>query len=676
MKILLQTAMAVLVGAYACCAAQAAPTKTDAASVREAPQVAAPHELGLGRLVPDLQIVPLLGREFRLSEFKPAPATVLAFVSTSCPLSKRFAPTLAALERDYTARGVRFVFVDPLQSDTAKEITETIRVHGFKGPFVRDTDSSIRNSLGARSTTEVFVLDGARTLVYRGAVDDQYGLAYSLDAPRQRYLADALEAVLAGHTPPVRATSAPGCALEVNARGTAGASIDYHGRISRVIQQHCLECHHSGGVAPFSLETYDDVASHAGMIRKMVDQNLMPPWFAAPMHPSPWANDRTLPADDKRDLLAWLATGKKEGNPADAPLPRAFAREWQIGTPDAIIQISQPIQVKATGKMPYQNVFVETSFPQDRWVRALEVRPTAHEVVHHVLVFVLPKQTNAVVTSTNGAPRKRRTREDEGGNFFAAYVPGNNLLDYPQGFAKLLPQGATLQFQIHYTPNGTPASDQTRLGLVFAQETPRHEVRVLGVANPGLRIPPGASNHEVHASAPVLLDAKVLSFMPHMHVRGKAFRYELARPDGSKQLLLDVPRYDFNWQLQYRLAEPIEAPAGSKLLATGWYDNSTNNPANPDPGREVKWGPQTDDEMMLGYLEYYVPSQKPGEKISLAQLATREGTAMFNFLDKNRDGKITRDEAPTPEAFRVADEDQDNVVTREELKKFLQRTGR
>jgi len=201
-------------------------------------------------------------------------------------------------------------------------------------------------------------------------------------------------------------------------------------------------------------------------------------------------------------------------------------------------------------------------------------------------------------------------------------------------------------------------------------------VRVLGVANPALRIPPGEPNYAVPASAPVLLDAKVLSFMPHMHVRGKAFRYELARPDGSKQLLLDVPRYDFNWQLQYKLAEPIDAPTGSKLLATGWYDNSANNPANPDPTREVKWGPQTDDEMMLGYLEYYVPSQKPGEKVSLAQLAARDGTVMFNFLDRNHDGKITREEAPSPETFKVADEDADGVVTREELKKYLQRTKR
>jgi len=647
--------------------------------VREAPQTTAVRDSNVGRLVPDLTFTPIAGKAFRLSAAGSSRATVIAFLSTSCPLSKRFAPTLAALEKEYAARGVKFIFVNPIRSDTADELAGAARTQGWQGPLVRDADRRITASLDARSTTEVFVLDAARTLVYRGAVDDQYGLAYSLDAPRQRYLADALNAVLSGKPLAVRATTAPGCALEPEAKLAVTAPLTYHARISRIVQQHCIECHRAGGVAPFGLETYDQVTSHAGMIRKMVDRGAMPPWFAAPTpegHASPWVNDRTLPAADKRDLLAWLAGGKADGDPKDAPLARTFPQEWQIGTPDAVIQIPQPIAVKPTGKMPYQNVYVETSFAEDRWVQALEVRPTAREVVHHVLIFVLPKQTNATATATNSSSRRRRQRDEEGGNFLAAYVPGNNLLRYESDFAKLLPAGATLQFQIHYTPNGTATQDQTRLGLVFAKEPPKHEVRVLGVVNMGFRIPPGADNHEVKGTAPVLFDAKVLSFMPHMHVRGKAFRYELERPDGSKQLVLDVPHYDFNWQLQYKLAEPLDAPKGSKILATGWFDNSTNNPANPDPAREVRWGPQTDDEMMLGYLEYYVPALKPGQKVSLAKLATRDGSVLFTVLDRNGDGKITANEAPSPETFKQADADADGIVTREELKAFVQRSGR
>ena len=672
-------ACCVLIGVALAISSRAATSKTsETNAVLEGPKVLAPHSLGVGRLVPDFRSRTISGKQFRLNDIKPAKAVVVAFVSTTCPLSKRSAPTLAKLERDYAERGVHFVFVVPLASNTEAQIREAIRAHGFKGEFIHDTGQEIRSALGARSTTEAFVLDAARTLIYRGAVDDQYGLGYSLDAPRRQHLVEALEAVLANQTPRVSATTAPGCALESAAKRIADGKLDFHSRVSRIVQQHCQECHHAGGVAPFALESYNDVASHAGMIRKMVEKDLMPPWFAAPTpagHPSPWANDRTLPAEDKRDLLAWIAEGKKEGNPADAPLPRTFPKDWQIGTPDSVIQIPQPITVKATGKMPYQNVFVETAFGEDRWVRALEVRPTAREVVHHVLVFILPKQTNATVTATNIAANRRRARQDEGGNFFAAYVPGNNVLQYESGFAKLLPKGSTLQFQIHYTPNGTATTDQTRLGLIFAKEPPVHEVRVAGIAQPSLRIPPGADNFEVRAVTPVLFDAKILSFMPHMHVRGKAFRYELALPDGAKKLLLDVPRYDFNWQLQYKLIEPIDAPLGSRLLATGWYDNSTNNPANPDPTREVRWGPQTDEEMMIGYLEYYIPGLKPGDKTSLTQ-ALRDGSLMFNVLDKNRDGKITRDEAPSAASFRQADVDADGAVTRDELKNFIQRTRR
>jgi thiol-disulfide isomerase/thioredoxin/mono/diheme cytochrome c family protein len=651
--------------------AGAAATRTPAdKSVREAPAPSSAQELGVGRLVADFEIAPLSGRKFRVADARTNRATVIAFHAVTCPISKRYASTLAALERKYAPLGVRFIFVDPLAADTRAQIDAAIRAHGFTGPFVHDLDHTVRDALAARSTTEAFVLDAARTLVYRGAVDDQYGLGYSLDAPKQRYLAEALDAVLSGGTPRTAATSAPGCALEIAAQGRAPAPVDFHGRISRLMQQHCQECHRVGGVAPFPLVTYQDVAGHAGMIRKMVEKDLMPPWFAArpePGHASPWANDRTLPAADKRDLLAWIAGGKPEGQHADAPLPRAFAKDWEIGTPDVVVQIPQPITVKATGRMPYQNVFVDTSFKEDRWVRALEVRPTAREVVHHVLVFILPRDTNA--TATAGA--RRRVRSEEGGNFFAAYVPGNSFRQFEPGYAKLLPAGATLHFQIHYTPSGTTVADQTRLGLVFAKEAPQHEVRVAGVVNPLFRIPPGAANHRVDAVLPVPFEATLMSFMPHMHLRGKAFRYELARADGTKQLLLDVPRFDFNWQLQYQLAEPLRAPIGSRILATGWFDNSAANPANPDPKREVKWGPQTEDEMMLGYVEYYVTSAKAGERSDLGATAARD--IMFNVLDKNSDGKISREEAPSAESFRLADTNRDGSVTREELREFLKR---
>ena len=638
--------------------------------VREAPQAMAGSELGVGRLIADLDFAPVSGKKFRLIQFKPAPAVVIAFTSTSCPVTKRYAPTLAALEKEYARRGVKFIFVNPIACDSSRDVAEAIRKHGFVGPYVRDAKSRIGASLGARSTAEVFVLDAARTLVYRGAVDDQYGLGYSLDAPKQRYLANALNAVLGGHTPAVQVTTAPGCALETTKNRTVVAvPLTYHARISRIMQQNCVECHRAGGVAPFSLETYADVTSHAGMIRKQVEKGVMPPWFAAPMHsgPSPWANDRTVPAKDKADLLAWLRGGKKEGDRVDAPLPLQFPKDWEIGTPDAVVRLSQPVEVKATGTMPYKNIFVETKFGEDRWVQAMEVRPTARDVVHHALIYVVP---------ADKAEKARKSGGANDGNFFAVYVPGNNVLRFPDGMAKVIPAGATLHFQMHYTPKGTATRDQTELGLIFSKTPPRHEVRVAAVPGP-IDIPPGEANYMSRGEIPVPFDAKIMSFMPHMHVRGKAYRYELQLPNGQTNLLLDVPRYDFNWQIQYRLKEYIDAPAGSTLRGVAWYDNSTNNPANPDPAARVKWGEQTDDEMMLGYFEYYVPSIEPTiRQPSLIELALRDGGLVFNGLDKNREGKITIGESPTPQQFRDADANSDGSVTREEFRAFWQRQAK
>jgi len=652
----------------ACSAGDAARADLAGAPLREAPVATRAAESGIGRRVSQMEFTPIHGDKFQLGEgdLAQAPAVVLAFTSSSCPVAKRYAPTLAALEQEFGPKGVKFVFIHPNPTDDPAPLAGKLA-----GPHVRDIDKRITASLGARSTTEVFVLDRAQTLVYRGAVDDQYGLGYSLEAPRVRHLANALSAMLAGGVPLVQSTTAPGCALE-QPQGvqTAQTPLTYHARVSRILLENCVQCHRAGGVAPFPLERFEEVASHAGMIRKQVEKGVMPPWFAAPSESgeSPWANDRTLSSEDKADLLAWLGGGRPEGDPAHAPLPRAFPEDWEIGQPDAIVRIPTALDVKATGVMPYQNVRVQTEFTEDRWVQEIEVRPTAREVVHHVLVFVVPP-------GQDGKPRRGGGGDNESGNFFAVYVPGNNVLRFPDGLAKFIPANSSLHFQIHYTPNGTATRDQTALGMKFSKTTPLHEVRVASIAAK-IDIPPGESNYRTEGKVPVIFDAKLMSFMPHMHVRGKAYRYELVTPNGESSLLLEVPRYDFNWQIQYRLKEDLFISAGSVLRGTAWYDNSEGNPANPDPTARVKWGEQTYEEMMLGYFEYYVPAIPAGERASMLEIAMRDGGVVFNNLDKNRDGFITLEESPTPGQFKQADSDGDGKVTREEFKEFWRKQAR
>jgi hypothetical protein len=339
-----------------------------------------------------------------------------------------------------------------------------------------------------------------------------------------------------------------------------------------------------------------------------VSEGTMPPWFAAPPKegPNPWANDHSLSAAEKETLLAWLDSPDQPlGDPADAPLPLKFPNEWTMGEPDLIVPISKAYDIKATGFMPYQRDVVETTLTEDKWVTGYEILPSERDVVHHVIVQVFEPGTQV------------RDRSEAQG-YWAAYVPGNGAVRYPEGFARKFPAGAKVHFQIHYTPSGTAKKERLKLGLHFADTTPKYEVRTLAVADRKLNIPPGAEAHVESTSRRVPFDIPALGFMAHMHVRGTAFTYELIHEGGESEMLLDIPRYDFNWQLRYELKEPKLLPQGSFVKVTGIFDNSENNKANPDPKATVKWGDQTFEEMLIGYVDYFVPIAD-GKKVAAAE---------------------------------------------------------
>lgn len=616
--------------------------RSTTAPIRQGPKRLDAGAAGVGRQIPDLQFSDLDGNRHRLSDFSDRRAVVIALTGTGCPLCLKYAPSLAAIEDAWRDRGVAFIFVNPNASELPERIREIAGPHGFDGPYVRDPEMAVPAALGAVTTTEVFVLDSARTLVYRGAVDDQYGFGYALEAPRAQFLTEALECVLAEREPAVAATWAPGCELFFDDSQDAApdVAVTWHNRVSRILQANCLECHRTGGIGPMPLETFEQARDYAGMIRSVVERGVMPPWFAAAepeaelseVPTAHWANDRSLSEQEKNDLYAWIRAGAPEGDPGDAPLPKTWPDGWLIGEPDAVYEFPEPIAVKATGTMPYQYVTVETHLPDDKWVQAIEVRPGQIDVVHHVIVSL----------------RGGDGEIDERDGYWGVYVPGNSTLVYPEGCARLLPKGATLRFQMHYTPNGTATEDSTRVGILFADEPPQHEVRVAGIANPRIRIPPRDPDYQDDASLTVPFDVEILSFLPHMHLRGKAARYEAITETGT-DVLLDIPQYDFNWQLLYQLAEPVTLRQGDTIRFTCWFDNSAENPANPDPETTVRWGPQTHDEMLLGYVEYIVPGAVPGEPIGglrRAGGATRPAfdEGLFRRLDVDGNGRVTRDE--------------------------------
>lgn len=609
--------------------------------LRQSAKTLRPAEHGVGRFMADVSFADINGAQHSLKEFKDKSFVVVAMTSTSCPLSRKYLPSLVELVQKYSPKNIQFIAINCVPTDRTEEMKAAAESLGESVCYVHDAEESLSKHFGTLTTTDVLVLDPARTVVYHGAIDDQYGIGYALDAPKNRFLANALDDLLEGKTPQIAATLAPGCTIEHDDESVVESNWTYHNRISRIIEGNCLECHRNGGVGPFPLESYADLVGHAGMIRQVVDGRTMPPWFAGnsdDKHTSLWANDRSLTESDRADLLAWLAGDKPEGDPADAPQKRHFVDGWTIGTPDLVVQIPEPIKVKATGTMPYQFVTAQTTLDEDKWVQGYEIVPTDRSVVHHVIVNVHEKGAGRI-----------RDREEGIGGYWAAYVPGNAGQLYPDGFARKLPAGATVSFQIHYTPAGTATQDQLKMGLVFAKSEPKYVITTLSLADTDLNIPPHTADHVETITRPVPEDVNVMAYMAHMHVRGKSFTYELIKPDGRTETLLDIPQYDFNWQLRYDYREPKVVPAGSRVKVTAVFDNSENNPANPDPSKTVHWGQQTFDEMMIGYVETFAPV---GEAPPTIRRAAGDGQALFRVLDTDADGKLSKDEA-TKAAERV-----------------------
>jgi mono/diheme cytochrome c family protein len=368
--------------------------------------------------------------------------------------------------------------------------------------------------------------------------------------------------------------------------------ITYAKQVSRIFQDNCQICHHPGTAAPFSLLTYKHAVNWSATIKEVLQEKRMPPWHADPRY-GKFSNDRRLKKEDADTVLAWIDSGMKQGNDKDLPAPKTFEDGWVIGKPDVVFELPAEQTVPADGVVPYQYFVTPTNFKEDVWIQAAEARPGNRGVVHHIIVFYRD-------------PKNRERQGGLGDGFIVGTAPGDMPLILRPGIARKIPAGSDLVWQMHYTPNGKEAKDRSQVGLIFykGKEPPQWHSITRGVSNGNFVIPPGDANHLVESDWVVPRNTLLLSFMPHMHLRGKDFEYRAEYPDGRKEVLLSVPRYDFNWQASYRLAQPVLLPKGTRIHCTAHFDNSANNPANPDPKKEVTWGDQTWEEMMIGWVDY------------------------------------------------------------------------
>jgi peroxiredoxin len=617
-------------------------------------------------LVADFTLQDHRGKAYSLSEFKDKPIVVLAFLGVECPLAKQYGAKLGKLARELESKGVVFLGLDSNSQDSLTQLAAFVRQHEIEFPVLKDIGNQVADRLGVKRTPEVLVLDKDRVVRYAGRVDDQIGIGYVKDRPQRQDLQVALEELLAGKAVTVSKTESNGCLIGRVREPKPNSAVTYSNQVARLFRDRCVECHRTGEIAPFALDNYKKAAGWADMILEVVNDGRMPPWHADPHH-GKFRNDRRLSDPEKQLIKDWVLAGAPEGDPKNLPSPKSYTEGWQLEkTPDTVISMqSRPYDVPAEGVVRYQYFVAESGFKEDKWIKAHEVIPGNRAVVHHVLVFAKDP--------------KNRDLPGEGGlsGFLASYVPGLRSEPYPAGMAKRIPAGSQIVFQIHYTPIGSEQQDVTKLGLVFMDERDvKYEVKTTSAVQRRINIPAGDDNWRTEAtSAGSPAGSLLLGYSPHMHLRGKSFSYEGVFPDGKKEMLLDVPHYDFSWQTFYRLSEPLALPKGTRIHAVAHFDNSEKNLSNPNPNKSVRWGDQTWDEMMIGYYDLAIPRDPNNPDAASQMEAMARAEMIANSLDKNGDGKVTRDELPErlKPIFDRLDTTKKGYLTIEELAEALRK---
>lgn len=622
-----------------------------------------PETPEVGGLVPEGTFTDIDGKAINLRELaKKNKGLVIAFHSVSCPVSQQYGPTLARMEPDFRKKGLKLIIVNPYETDKPEQIKQLRSQFPGDTPYILDYDDKLTNAMGARSTTEAFLVDSAFTIVYRGAVDNQFTTERKLPEPTEDWLESAIFELSRNVRIVKPVTDPSGCVLETDVNITTVVShVTYHNRISRIILQNCIQCHHNDGVAPFPLETYEDVKDHKSMIKLVLRTNEMPPWPASddfePDHPG-FENDMTLSGAEKRDLLKWLSDPELPlGDPALDPIDYQFTKgDWAIGKPDIITQLPEPIQLPAQGIIAYQVVDVDLNLKEDIYIDEWELQPTDIATVHHALVYVIPERHKLTEAEKNDPLADHKLVPE----FLFAYVPGFSYTKEPKDNGRKIAKGSRLRFQIHYVTKGVATSDQLKFGMKLMKKKPKYLDMVHTLVNLGIKIPAGESNHIETISQHITDDIYIQGFQPHMHYRGKSMKYELIYPDKHRLTLLDVPNWDFEWQYGYALQKPILAPKGSTLFVTAVYDNSEDNINNPDSTKDVTWGPYTEDEMFISGFDYRSINNK---HVSFPIPVTSGAAGAFLKILLNR---TLRDRV-----FRFLDADHDGFVTRKEMDQII-----
>jgi hypothetical protein len=605
-----------------------------------------------GEQVDNFVLLDHTGKAQELYYQSDANAVVILVQDNNCPAVHEALATFDALQSNYQSRGVRFWMLN-LQDDRASIASEAA-ARGIQTPILEDSTQIIGESLGVTHAGEVLVLDSSHwRIASRGTVDTT---------------AEVLDQLLAGA--PVTAADGKGvsealdCQIDYTSRDLDHAAISYSETIAPILKENCAYCHVEGGIGPWAMTDYNMVRGFAPMIREVVRTKRMPPWHADP-HIGQWDSDRSLSNTEVQTLVHWIEAGAPRG-PGPDPLLEVLplSSAWPLGKPDLVVAIPG-FEVPASGVVDYQFPYVKNELDHGVWVTAATVLPGDRSVVHHVLAGTVEGEQ---------PPGREDSVMD---NYIIGYAPGSESYEMPPGTGVYIAPGGYFTFQLHYTPVGRMAVDNSRMGLYLSDAPPINFLRNTVVVSPDLNIPPNTPHHEEAAYYQFEHDAIIHTLFPHSHYRGKSSSFEVQYPDGRLETVLSVPNYDFNWQRGYNPIEPIELPAGSRLIHRTVYDNSKGNPANPDPEQTVHWGLQSWEEMLYGAVSFSWVDETTEHPIHDKQRSSV--TQFIGFLDKNMDGKVSWRELPDRmkkqlvQGFKAVDTNGDGGLDIDEFLKLRNR---
>lgn len=554
--------------------------------------------------VDNFELLDQTGASHELYYLSDAKAVVIMTHGNGCSAVRDVMPQFKAVRAAYEEKGVEFLMINSNLGDSREAIVADALDLEIDTPILMDETQIIGESLGLTRTAEVLVINtGNWQLAYRGSPGE---------------LENTLDSLLAGEAVEVTQTEAPGCEINFpnQASQSEHAQISYAEHVAPILIKNCVSCHREGGIGPWAMSDYNMVRGFSPMMREVIRTKRMPPWHADPAH-GKFSNDRSMSNKEIQTLVHWIEAGSPRGDGPDVLAEyRPGWPEWSLGVPDLVIDIPA-YEIPATGVVPYQFPTVTNPLDHDVWISAGEILPGSRATLHHVITrFYLPDP------NAKGNPRFGRR-----GGGLAGYVPGTTGRVYPDDTGTLLPAGATIRFQMHYTPNGKAVVDQSRIGLYFHDEPPKYKLAGTALVNTKILIPANTKAHTESKSQVMKRDVLLYSLLPHSHFRGVASNFVAYYPDGTEEILLSVPAYDFNWQTSYILEEPKKLPAGTKVVHSTTWDNSAQNPANPDPNRDVPWGQQSWDEMLFGAMSFrYLDEVASDSAVGVAQFQGAAGS--------------------------------------------------